>query len=78
MALNVLMISKSSVDLFQLLYLQIRWISLRKSLIKQDDIQKVMKDYKYLGLYITSAKTGQRVSIAFENIIKELYNTFKN
>ncbi|MEJ2295991.1 MAG: hypothetical protein P8Y23_14640 [Candidatus Lokiarchaeota archaeon] len=51
---------------------------MRKSLIKQDDIQKVMKDYKYLGLYITSAKTGQRVSIAFENIIKELYNTFKN
>lgn len=50
----------------------------KENLIKQEGIREVMKDYKFLGFYITSAKTGQGVSIAFENIINELYNTFKN
>lgn len=50
----------------------------KENLIKQEGIKEIMKDYKFLGFYITSAKTGQGVSIAFENIIKELYNTFKN
>jgi small GTP-binding protein len=49
-----------------------------KNIIKQEDIQETMKNYRFLGFYITSAKTGQGVSIAFENIIKELYNTFKS
>ena len=42
----------------------------------QHYIYELMKDYEF-GLYNTSAKTGQGVSIAFENIIKELYKTFK-
>ena len=50
----------------------------KENLIKQEGIKEIMKDYKFLGFYITSAKTGQGVSIAFENIIKELYNSFKN
>jgi small GTP-binding protein len=48
-----------------------------ENLIKKNYIQKIMKDYDFMGFYITSAKSGQGVSTAFENIIKELYRTFK-
>jgi small GTP-binding protein len=45
--------------------------------VKQDLIQDKMKNYNFLGLYITSAKTGQGVVLAFERIIEELYHKFK-
>jgi small GTP-binding protein len=50
---------------------------IEENLIKKDYIHNIMKDYDFTGLYITSAKSGQGVSIAFENIIKELYRTYK-
>ena len=46
-------------------------------LLDRNKIQRIMKDYNFLGSYVTSAKTGQGVSTAFEQIINELYKTFK-
>ena len=45
--------------------------------VKQDLIQEQVKNYNLLGVYITSAKTGKGVTIAFERIIEELYQEFK-
>jgi small GTP-binding protein len=47
-------------------------------LIRQDEIdhskiQKIVKENKFLGYYITSAKTGHGVHKAFNTIIEKLY-----
>ncbi len=41
------------------------------------EIQKFVKEYNFLGYYITSAKTGQGVIEAFNAIIEKLYYKFK-
>ncbi len=40
-------------------------------------IQGLVKKYKFLNYYITSAKTGQGVIEAFNVIIEKLYNKYK-
>ena len=50
---------------------------IKENAIKQDLIQEKMKKYNFLGLYLTSAKTGYGVTLAFEKIIEELYQEFK-
>lgn len=40
-------------------------------------LQEVVKINKFLGYYVTSAKTGQGVVEAFNAIIHELYNKYK-
>ena len=49
----------------------------KENAVKQDLIQEKMKKYNFLGLYLTSAKTGYGVILAFEKIIEELYQEFK-
>jgi len=51
-------------------------------LIDEDDLddsplQDVVKINKFLGYYVTSAKTGKGVVDAFNAIIHELYNKYK-
>jgi len=51
-------------------------------LIKEDNldkslIQDVIKERNFLGYYLTSAKTGKGVIDAFNAIIKELYQKYK-
>jgi len=41
-------------------------------------IQKLGKEKNIIGVYRTSAKTGQSVNEAFLRIIKELYNKYKS
>ena len=45
--------------------------------IDKSEIQKIVSKFKFLGYYITSAKTGNGVIEAFNAIIKELYGKFK-
>ena len=40
-------------------------------------VQKIVKDRKFLGYYLTSAKTGSGVFEAFQAIIKVLYDRYK-
>jgi small GTP-binding protein len=40
-------------------------------------LQKIVTQHKFLGYYITSAKTGEGVVEAFNAIINELYEKFK-
>ena len=40
------------------------------------EIQKLVKEYNFLGYYITSAKTGRGVIEAFNALIEKLY--YKN
>ena len=52
----------------------------KADLIKEENIdesrlQKLVKEYNFLGHYITSAKTGQGVIEGFDSIIEELYIT---
>ena len=42
--------------------------------IDHSKIQQVVEEQKFLGYYITSAKTGQGVHNAFDTIINKLYN----
>jgi Ras-related protein Rab-23 len=42
-----------------------------------ENIQKILKDRGFLGYYKTSAKTGSGVYEAFQAIIKNLYNKYK-
>ncbi len=46
--------------------------------IDLSEIEKVVKGEKYLGYFITSAKTGQGVIEAFNAIIDELYAKYKS
>jgi small GTP-binding protein len=41
------------------------------------EIQEIVKEYNFLGYYITSAKTGQGVIEAFNTIIEKLYYKHK-
>lgn len=41
------------------------------------EIQEIVKEYNFLGYYITSAKTGQGVIDAFDAIIEKLYYKYK-
>ncbi len=41
------------------------------------EIQEIVKEYNFLGYYITSAKTGQGVIEAFNEIIEKLYYKYK-
>ncbi|MCK4780608.1 MAG: hypothetical protein KAT57_10490, partial [Candidatus Lokiarchaeota archaeon] len=40
-------------------------------------VNELVENRNFLGYYKTSAKTGQGVFEAFQAIIKELYNKFK-
>ncbi|TFG13390.1 MAG: GTP-binding protein [Promethearchaeota archaeon] len=46
--------------------------------INEDKIQKIVEQYNFLGYYLTSAKTGEGVTDAFNRLIKKLYKTSKN
>jgi len=48
-----------------------------KNNLNELEIQKVVKEYNFLGYYITSAKTGQGVIKAFNAIIEKLYHKYK-
>ncbi|MCK4381544.1 MAG: GTP-binding protein [Candidatus Lokiarchaeota archaeon] len=45
--------------------------------LKDEKIENIVKGRNFLGYYKTSAKTGQGVFEAFQAIIKELYNKYK-
>jgi len=45
---------------------------------KDAEIEKIVKDRKFLGYYKTSALSGEGVYEAFQVIIKELYDRFKS
>ena len=45
--------------------------------IDLSEIEKIVEREKYLGYFITSAKTGQGVIEAFNAIIDELYAKYK-
>ena len=42
--------------------------------IKNSEIEQIKNKYEFLDYYITSAKTGHGVHIAFNTIIEKLYN----
>jgi small GTP-binding protein len=46
--------------------------------IDEDKIQGIVEMYDFLGYYLTSAKTGEGVTDAFNTLIIKLYNTSKN
>ena len=51
-------------------------------LVKKKDlddtkVQKILKEKDFLGYYKTSAKTGNGVYLAFQSIIKTLYQKYK-
>jgi small GTP-binding protein len=46
--------------------------------LNKTKIEELVKENKFLGYYITSAKTGQGVIEAFEAIIEILYRKFKS
>ncbi len=45
--------------------------------LDDDEVKKIVGERNFLGYYKTSAKTGQGVFEAFQAIIKELYNKYK-
>ncbi|MFW9987724.1 MAG: Rab family GTPase [Candidatus Odinarchaeota archaeon] len=45
--------------------------------LEEKKVKKIVEDRNFLGYYKTSAKTGQGVFEAFQVIIKELYNKYK-
>jgi lipoprotein NlpI len=45
--------------------------------INKIEIQNFVKEYNFLGYYITSAKTGQGVVEAFNTILENLYHKYK-
>ena len=45
--------------------------------LKDENVKKLVNERNFLGYYKTSAKTGQGVFEAFQAIIKELYNKYK-
>ncbi|MFX1316996.1 MAG: Rab family GTPase [Promethearchaeota archaeon] len=48
-----------------------------ENILNRTDIQKIVKELKFIGYYITSAKTGQGVTEAFNAIIENLYHKYK-
>jgi len=46
--------------------------------IDEDKIQATVEHYNFLGYYLTSAKTGDGVTDAFNRLINKLYKTSKN
>ena len=46
--------------------------------ISIDRVQEIVKKYNFFNYYITSAKRGEGVIPAFNAIIDELYNKYKN
>ena len=46
--------------------------------IYEDKIQDTVEQYNFLGYYLTSAKTGEGVTDAFNILIDKLYNISKN
>ena len=48
-----------------------------KNNLNELEIQEIVKEYNFLGYYITSAKTGQGVIEAFNAIIEKLYYKYK-
>ena len=45
--------------------------------LEDENVKKLVDERNFLGYYKTSAKTGQGVFEAFQAIIKELYNKYK-
>ena len=45
--------------------------------LNDENVKKLVEERNFLGYYKTSAKTGQGVFEAFQAIIKELYNKYK-
>jgi len=45
--------------------------------LNEIEIQEIVDEYKFLGYYITSAKTGQGVIEAFNALIEKLYYKYK-
>jgi Ras-related protein Rab-23 len=45
--------------------------------INESKLQNLVKEYNFLGYYITSAKTGQGVIEAFNALIEKLYYKYK-
>ena len=45
--------------------------------LNESELQELVKEYDFLGYYITSAKTGQGVIEAFNAIITKLYYRYK-
>jgi small GTP-binding protein len=55
----------------------------KTDLVNEDDldnqkVEDIVKKNNFLGYYMTSAKTGNGVYEAFQAIIKELYNKYKD
>ncbi|UCD01401.1 MAG: GTP-binding protein [Promethearchaeota archaeon] len=48
-----------------------------KELLNYTKISKIVKKRNLLGYYLTSAKTGDGVTQAFQALIRELYNKYK-
>ncbi|MFX0136616.1 MAG: hypothetical protein ACFFDN_23460, partial [Candidatus Hodarchaeota archaeon] len=48
-----------------------------KESIDDTKISKIVKKKNLLGYYLTSAKTGEGVNIAFQAIIRNLYDKYK-
>lgn len=46
--------------------------------LDDSEIQKLIKENNFIGVYRTSAKTGKGVTDAFQKIIKVLHNQYKN
>ena len=53
-------------------------IGLKKGKLEDKKVQDLLKKRNFLGYYKTSAKTGNGVYEAFQAIIKELYNKYKD
>jgi len=50
---------------------------IKEDTIPHDALKKLIEKYKYLGYYITSAKTGEGVIDAFNTLIEFLYEKYK-
>ena len=46
--------------------------------INEEKIQNIVDKYDFLGYYLTSAKTGEGVTDAFNTLIKKLYKTSRD
>ena len=46
--------------------------------IDDSEIQKIVKEHNFIGVYRTSAKNGKGVTEAFQKIIRVLHNNYKS